>query len=210
MGLTACASSPTVRVTDEEEREYIEREKVLLAEELKIENPPEVDVVRFVDWDEVQQVLDECLAKAGFPNGGPSPDGQEELQALAEYRCSLEYPIKFQYLQDGGDAEAERAYRYVSDYLVPCLTANGHRISGAPSLKTYQEAWRSGQPYTPYSQVGADSVTDQTAYTQLSYNCPQTPPGSIVWGEESVQEWIDRTGRGDFTDQKYRAAEVGG
>ncbi len=140
--------------------------------------PSDIDRIRLVDESEWAMTIAECLQSRGFTasssNGGvsvgPLPPGQDSALAVAQYVCSVEYPVEptAPLTVD----EVGLLYDYFVAELVPCLERNGQSIPDAPSREVFVDQYDSPNSWWPYSFViprGPDDDRD------LRSACPEYP-----------------------------------
>lgn len=180
------------------EEEYLSLVSDGWAETLGVEDPPEVEVVRYVGSDEVDTVYRECMSGSGSGYSGDGvgfivPEGQESQFALAQYTCRMQHPVKQKYAQDWGKEQVQIQYQWTRDFLIPCLEEYGHPINSAlPSEAKFVETWDSDS-YFPFEEVSL-SVTGEEynlAWAELESQCPQVAPGEVLWDTMSIDTWQD-------------------
>lgn len=157
-----------------------------LARELRISDPPSVEVVREIAPDEYDAVLGECMEGAGFPakSGDDSglafdfPDDQAEQASLALYVCQREYPVAERFEAGLSEEGARVMYQHLVESYVPCVSAKGYDVAEPPSLEKYL-----GTPerdrWTPWMEVHAQIRAQPDSgglIGQLENECPPAPP----------------------------------
>lgn len=170
-----------------------------LAQVLGLKDPPDVPIVRYVDTDEIADVMDACLTEAGFLGHGDGgydiPDGQGQVFNLAMYVCRMQYPESPNYAWPWGKQQVEIQYDWTVEFVIPCLSDHGYTVTDeVPSRATFVDTWATS-PYYPFAQI---SVTENGAglkRAQLERACPQVAPGPVAWGDETIDQWKSRTGR---------------
>lgn len=141
---------------------------------------PDADLVRFVLPSEWAEAIAQCMSDAGFqasaePDGGVKyeeiPEAQGEAQSVANYVCSVQYPVDPTYARPLNEEQLDYLYWYFTNELIPCLEEEGHSVSTAPSRSTFIDQYDSN-PWSPYSDVAA--VSD-AAWLAINEKCPQMP-----------------------------------
>ena len=178
--LAGCAS--TVPVPPEPTGEELD---ALIARELDLQwqyvglTPdaprPAVERIRIVPMGEAEQVHRECMVEAGY--GGFRVveasifGGASNLERLAIYTCSAQYPVMPANYGLFGEAELGYLYDYYRDVTAPCLEAAGVAVAGPPTREEYLASGSfSLGLWTPH--VGAEE-----AGGALPHACPSVPPG---------------------------------
>lgn len=180
--------------------DYLRGQAEQWAEYYGVEDPPAVDVVRYVDTPERDATLRDCLTEAGYPtesNGGVNvPSGNEEAFALAQYTCAVQYPVPERYTRTWSDKEIRLQYAWTVDFVIPCLEDRGHSISDPPSESVFVDSWLS-DPYFPFAQVSLAVAEDNfnQAWAELEDACPQQAPGEVLWDGVSIDDWKLTNGR---------------
>lgn len=204
VGLAGC-SAPSEKpgsdtTTDSGSSDYLQGQADQWAEYYGVEDPPDVEVVRYVDTPERDAALRDCLTGAGYPtesNGGVNvPSGNEDAFALAQYTCAVQYPVPERYTKTWSDKEIRLQYAWTVDFVIPCLEDRGHPISDPPSESVFVDSWLSA-PYFPFAQVSltvAEGNFNQ-AWTELEDACPQQAPGEVLWDGVSIDDWKLTNGR---------------
>lgn len=146
---------------------------------------PNVERVRYVSMEEWDDVIVDCLRREGYsqvtvgPTGGVSYEGiaDSQMQAfqVAQFSCSVQYPLDPKYAQPLTDEILTRLYEYSVGELAECLEELGYEVSEAPSLRTFIDSY-STDPWSPFgdalmqaNQQGADATI------QLFDECPEHP-----------------------------------
>lgn len=142
---------------------------------------PEVERVRFIDWQEWPAVMASCLTDAGFPTesaqgGLPTapPGGQESAWALAAYTCSAQYPVDPQQTVALNDDQLRYLYEYYTQVAMPCMRGLGfHDFSATPSVQTFMDDYGTERGWSPFTDV-ADGASDEL-WQSIERECPQVP-----------------------------------
>ena len=144
---------------------------------------PPVDLVREVDKTEWASVVADCLTKAGFEaeakaNGllavSAGGTAQDMAQAIAEWSCTVQYPLEAKYTQPFTEVQLEALYEYQTTTLTTCLHEAGVEVSAAPSLQVYTQTWYSGEQWSPYRDVAHSGLSIEEIYA-LGGRCPELP-----------------------------------
>ncbi|QQB64372.1 hypothetical protein I6I18_02515 [Kytococcus sedentarius] len=173
-----------------------------LAEYYELSDPPEVEVVRYVATEELDEVLTQCLRESGWSvdsgGGVDVPEGQESKYKEAQYVCAQMYPTPARYDQEWGDDQLRQQYAWTTEFVVPCLEEAGHPITNIPSESVFLERWTSERPFFPFEQVqipgGGSAEQFNKAWNDLEAQCPQMMPGSVMWDGVSIEEWKAQRG----------------
>lgn len=149
----------------------------------RVDDPPPVEIVRFIEEEEFTSVQVDCLAEFGFdaketPDGGVIPPRvpDEQIGALNEaaYVCQARYPLDPRRRQELPLAPAQEYYDHLVE-SVSCVESLGYPISDSPS----KEAWL-GQYYNtedwwnPFMEATPSS---EAAVAELHETCPREPEG---------------------------------
>ena len=155
-----------------------------LALQLGIEDPPDVDLVRYVGADYVE-VQDECIRAAGFPRGPggefSTPPDQTEALHLAIYTCEAQYPIDPKYLEPLTNDQFEKIHEHLTQTAIPCLLALGYQVEPIPSKETYLATVNTPDEYTlsgALLSLGIGQLKTEEAIAQ----CPELPPIEVLYG----------------------------
>lgn len=192
--LVGCASPAEEWASDEVSvEEYVAETQASWATYLKIENPPAVEVIRFVDTDEVTLVFRECMGEKGFPTdpgGGINvPLEQQEPFELAQYICRSSYLVKQEYAKAPGPEQIAIQYDWTVQFVIPCLEEAGQYIPEPPSRAEFIDQWDSA-PYWPFIHVVVANENFNEQWDALELKCVQSAPGAVLWGEMTIDEWV--------------------
>ena len=159
-----------------------------IAEQWKVQNPPQVEVVQFVPVETVQPLVDACMESKGFVKGTDDawevPSEQRDVFNLAFYECRVSYPPEPRTLQPLTDEQRLKVYEYLVGTLTPCLAAEGFDVSAAPTPETFVATFDVDQ-YSPYTDVLAQLTNSQKSneyFAALEDRCPQYPSSDVLWG----------------------------
>lgn len=197
--ITGCAPTEVELATGDSSSgdgsaEYLQSRAEQWATFYGVSDPPDVDVVRYVDTEELDATLRECMTAAGYPtesNGGVNvPEGNEDAFALAQYTCAVQYPVPERYTRTWTDEQIQVQYGWTVDFVIPCLEERNHPIAEPPSESVFVDSWRSN-PYFPFSQVSLSVAAENfnRAWAELEEACPQQAPGEVLWDGVSIDDW---------------------
>lgn len=200
--LTACANSETqdlaeFDLTQVSEEEYLDHVAEAWADYFNVEEPPVVEVVRYVGSEEQQQIVHDCTIEAGFtesPYGGfETPEEQLGAFKRAQYICYMQYPLNQKYVKPWGLEEKEKQYDWTVNFVIPCLQNLGYTIDDeVPSKAVFVDQYEY-EPYFPFSQlegqVSASNEDFNTAWADLENSCPQMIPDQILWDGMTQEQW---------------------
>ena len=179
------------------EQEYLAQDQAYWAEYLKIENPPAVEVIRYVDSDESQQVYRECMGEQGFPTDSEGaidvPIEQQEHFMLSQFTCYVRYPLKQEYAKPDGSEQVSIQYDWTTQFVIPCLEEMGQIIPEPPSRTEFIDQWASA-PYFPFQHVVVSNAHFNEELDALENKCLQSAPGAVRWGELTIEEWVAQRG----------------
>lgn len=148
----------------------------------KIENPPEVDVVREVSATDAAQVKVDCMIAAGYPvrvsQEGVLLDGEvSDARAynLQMYVCEAQYPTDPRVGLVLPRVRAEMQYEYLTQSVVPCLENLGFRPERAPSRQVWLDSYygSSVNQWDPFTAASGSVMDLERAYDA----CPSLAPG---------------------------------
>lgn len=146
---------------------------------------PDVEIVRFVDLDDIATTLADCLVDAGWSNVTATPDNgidsgdvpteQAEAYSVAYYTCYAMYPLNPRYNTPLSDDQVKRLYAYFRDELAPCLESRGFTVPAAPSEQQFIESYTTDGGWDLYGDVAAN--VNQNGWYEINTACPQYPSG---------------------------------
>lgn len=143
---------------------------------------PHVERVRIVSPMEWAQTIAECVTDKGFsakatPDGGVAFDGvpndQGQALDLANYECSVMYPMDPRYSTPLTDQQIDYLYEYYVYDLTPCLENEGFAVAESPSRQSFRDTYGTQDMWSPYTDVG-DGLSE-SAWYHIQELCPQTP-----------------------------------
>lgn len=184
--LVACAQPASTTGTEDgasDAQSIYQQSKRQSQEDLKAQFPgvdiPDVHLVRFIAASEYAATRVQCLTEQGFSAAvmddggvayGQPPAGQEQALAIADYLCSMRYPVDP--TQNRMSDELLRTlYDYYVNDLIPCLEREGFRVEDIPSWTTFSEGY-ADTPWSPYNDVNPSTQED---WDQTNEACPQHP-----------------------------------
>ena len=149
-----------------------------LAEDRGITEPPEVDVVRWIDRSEESSALADCLTSEGFAatateDGGMESEftvDQEPAYNLALYTCTARFPVRAWVEEIPDDEGIREIYDYFTGTVVPCLQREGADVGDVPTWDTFRGTFMSGA-WSPYAAL----VEARTLTPELVSACPEHP-----------------------------------
>lgn len=166
---------------------YLE-ERSHLAEIYNVEDPPEVELVRFTTPEEWADVQVECLSENGFAarvsQGGVVIEGdvpaeQGEAVNLAFYRCGAAYPSDPRSGQALPRVRAEQQYDHMVTVAASCVEGYGVVVSEPPSMETWLSHYYGDQPtWDPFNEAAEQLSLEEleAVYAGCSRNAPDLYP----------------------------------
>ncbi len=146
------------------------------------------DVVRWVDYEEADEVFGECMATLGFPPGSDNSfnaaDGQLEQMNLASLQCMAEYPVRGDLNRPYNEDELKVIRHHWETEYLPCLEEEGYTGIELPSFETMRAEMDAHQPFTFSTEVynlimdsnSHLSMTQQSdEHSRVSAACPFFP-----------------------------------
>ena len=174
-------------VTEEELRFAYEREMAYEAEQSNIQDPPEVEIVRFTTSTEWPLAQQQCLSENGFEaevsQGGISlalvPDDQRESLNMAVYICKASYPIDPRANMPLPRIRAEMQYEHLRTTVNECVESLGYSVEPPPSMETWLAGYYAGESvWDPFDNVVSErGRTDIEALDEVYAACPHEAPG---------------------------------
>lgn len=194
-GLAGCSTpAPQVTVDEYTFAELLERRDSsleALARSMRLEDPPDVEFVRFVARNEMGETIAACLGEVGieaqassdgtgFLILGNPPPSQGRFIDESIYACFAKYPVDPRYHVELSDSQYRVLYDYFVGELTECLREHGEIVADdAPSFETFKESYAQ-TGWSPYSQELVLSL-DDTRLNVLLSECPQAPPDSVLY-----------------------------
>lgn len=156
---------------------------------------PEVEFIRYVPSEELDFVIRQCVIDQGFPapdgvNFDVPPENQENMY-LAQYVCARQYAIDGKYLVEWTDEQLKMQYRWLNEYLIPCLEDRGYPISEVPTEASYMDTHETAAQFLPFQEIQIDTESQDynVAWAELERECPQQVPLAIAFGDQTIEEW---------------------
>lgn len=198
LAITACGaqnqnpvSGPTstpisVGDLDAETQTYLEDNAEVLAQQLGIADPPDVQPIRFITLNEWGSTQVACLVDAGF-DVTESADGDgvsypqlsdpalRQSLNLAIYTCELQYPTEQKYMTPLSTDGLELLYTYRTGELLQCLADEGYEVTATPPSQTVFV--QSDGAWSPFGEISIAKDDLKRVYS----TCPQTPDS--VYGD---------------------------
>lgn len=170
-----------------------------LQQAVRIDDPPETDLIRVIAPDEQAQIWEECMIDAGwevsttFDGGLTPPENMSEDQwpayNVSDYLCLAQYPVDDSLVNHYGSKQVDLLYEYYVTDLMPCLQGRGFDVTQPPSLEAFRASWvqygtesyHAGETtWFPYGGVDA-GVMAMDDWEQLNASCPQEPPHDYLF-----------------------------
>ncbi len=185
--LVACAEPDPTPTTSIDPLMLEQREANLndLAAGLGLDNPPHVELIRFVSESEWTNVQLGCLNDLGFPvvalpdgrgvDSSMIPAAQAQRggpYAVAVYTCQARYTME-PATGEMSDEELGELYDWYLAVEVPCLEAHGAEVSDPPSRPTFIETYNS-HPWIPFIAIDREALGPEKI-DELLAACPQSP-----------------------------------
>lgn len=192
--VTGSASSSAVlasvpedwEVTEAELMEAYERDLEQEAKNSRIDDPPDVEFVRFILPEEWARAQVACLDEAGYAaevnqGGVRMPQvPQEQGQALnrAIYICNARYPLDPRANMPLPRIRAEMQYDYLISEVRHCVEDLGYDVDDPPSMETWLGAYYADEPtWDPFAAVVQQAgEADVAALDQAYDECPRWAP----------------------------------
>ncbi|WP_127130265.1 hypothetical protein [Georgenia sp. SYP-B2076] len=194
-GVSSCSLVPPAGLTPLPPiHEYVpsdwdlERRQELLAETAAatgLTDPPDVDVVRWVNPEDASDIAVECLRDAGFPvkqeadgySYGSNEEDQQDAYFLASYVCNARYPVRLDIDRPLSDEELDAVYAHLEDVFLPCAAEHGYAGLSTPSREEYARAMQ-GETLDPvYLQLTREHHLTGSELERLLERCQLRPPG---------------------------------
>lgn len=165
-----------------------------VATESGITDPPEVDLVRFVDEAEWAEVHIECMTSSGFPvaflSDGEGIDASAVPEAqrldggpfqIAKYICEAKYTLNPAASAQLNESQLGHLYDWYVSESVPCLEAHDVTVAAPPSKQTFIQTYFSSEGWYPYASVDTETISDEL-WSSLNAACPQSPENGVLSG----------------------------
>lgn len=179
---------PTPLSQDERERIYVENVEASwqgVLEQYPDAVRPEVELIRYIDGEELLPTLAQCLREEGFAarmedDGSVSSFagiGQDDDYEIASFVCRARYPVDPDQTQPLNDAEIEFVYRYWSEQTAACLRGYGVDVGEVPTLTEFRASYGTAEHWSPYAAMYQDDAWDWERIATVEKACPPRPPG---------------------------------
>ena len=191
--LGACAEGkPAPAPTPVSESQLLElrdQQLAYLAQEYHIEDPPHVDLIRWITMEEMPATTVACMDDAGYTirdtgDGGIDlsglPDAQRGQNApalVALWTCGAEYTIDPRTQLPLDNRQLRLLYDYFRGPLTDCLRDHGIDVGDAPSFPSFVDGFSDHSQWTPWNEVG--EVDD---FVGLNQDCPQQLSSDELYG----------------------------
>lgn len=159
------------------------------AESMDIVDPPDFEVIAWIDPEDVPSVRTPCMAALGVDvkateTGYTVTAVNDEvwlLAKLADYQCSAQYPVRQDIRRPPEGDEIRQFYDHYADVFLPCLDKAGYPGAKLPSYSTFEDMLKRSHGEVMldiYEQLLAlypdqqDEIADE-----ISTNCPAVPDG---------------------------------
>ena len=164
-----------------------------IAERYGIDDPPEVELERWIHPTEHGPTHEVCFAEAGFEvEGGPEGEGvqvvsrpaeaQRDLLNLAYYTCTARFFLDPDYTQLMTPDQLRVTYEYYREMLSPCLREQGYEPSEPPSLETFMATYGTADQWSPYDGLGITPEDRKTWERLYEGVCHGGPPAAARYG----------------------------
>ena len=138
-------------LTEEEKLSAREADLVQLAQAFDLDDPPAVELERWIRHDERVPVLSQCYSEAGvqaivdpmrygFPEvfaryEGPD-DEKTQRYSIPAYVCNARFSLDPTYQQPLTRDQARVSYEFETEFWVPCVRAAGFEVLDPPDRET--------------------------------------------------------------------------
>ncbi|MFB9621220.1 hypothetical protein [Brooklawnia cerclae] len=156
-----------------------------LATEYKLQDLPDVAIVRWVDPEDSIPLMVECLQAAGVDvvqtdtssYTVEAAPGQEDSVHLATYVCTAQYPTRMDIDRPLSDLEMKAVYDHLVDEWLPCASDQGYEGLSKPSFEVYARSL-SGETVDPvYEELSRKYQPSDEELQALMEACPLRPSG---------------------------------
>ncbi|WP_010148707.1 hypothetical protein [Serinicoccus profundi] len=156
---------------------------------------PEVETVRAVGPEEINDIYHSCMEEQGFPSsvdvhgqrGIEFDPSQEDALKVAGYVCSTQYPLEHKYLEPYNLEQLRLLYDWRVEETISCLRELGVETAAPPSYEVFVDDYaRTG--YQVWSPLSEEAVFEQLEAlvaaeqdNELFDACPDTPPDEVLY-----------------------------
>lgn len=160
--------------------DYLDR----IAGMFQVDDPPAVEVVRVVEPEELQPLVTQCMAEAGFVADSSGtytfPEDQTASLHLNFYICYAKYPIDDRYLQPMTTDQRLYVRTYWIESAIPCLADLGYVIPQPPTEETYLASLGTPDEYIVSGELHELGLSQSTIDAALA-ECPEMPRAADVY-----------------------------
>jgi hypothetical protein len=155
-----------------------------LALQLQIADPPEVELVRFIEPTEWVMAQIDCLMAGGFAVAVTSDGSGIDVSQvpasmterggsfmLAQYICEAQFSVVPGDQAGLGPNQLSALYDLYLGVQVPCLEAHGIAVSSPPSRQVFIDTYGTDDMWIPYASV-SHTIADAD-WLALNTACPQ-------------------------------------
>jgi hypothetical protein len=159
---------------------YLQENATAFADQLGIDDPPEIQPIRLIALNEWASTQISCLNDSGF-KAIETPDGEgvsyppitdpalKQSLNLAIYTCEVQYPTQLKYMTPLSTQGLEILYTYRTGELLQCLEDEGYGVTDSPPSQTV--FIQTNGEWTPFSGLSIE----QNDLKRVFSACPQTP-----------------------------------
>ncbi len=150
----------------------------------QMDDPPEVDIVRWTNPEDNAAVLVDCLSGHGFVAqltesgfGSNIPDDQWDAYHLAYYTCTAQYPARLDIDRPPSEVEVEAAYWHMKNQFLPCLAGEGYGGISTPTREVYEASLRGESVDPVFTELTSVHDIGDSELLVLLDKCPMLPSG---------------------------------
>lgn len=158
-----------------------------LAKVGELDDPPQVELVRWIKPEEYALTLIGCLREEGFPADFTSdgtgvdtssvPAEQASALELASYTCSARYSVDPRYSTPFNDEQLGILYDYLVESYVPCVEELGYDISDPPTREVFA-ATAAAEGWFPQAEIASMNGD----LSEAERECPTYPSYDVLYG----------------------------
>ncbi len=179
--------TPLSNRVDMSEQEKMAKRAANLALEAEVsglEDPPKVELIRWITPEEWAPALVECANDRGFPVGYTTDGGidsanipgeQGPALELAMYECMAEYSIDPRLREPLNGEQRGILYDYLVSSYVSCLAKLDIEVSAPPTREVFMST-AEGDGWMPQSELPSNQVSEANA------KCPALPRSDVLYG----------------------------
>jgi hypothetical protein len=163
-----------------------------LALDFQLDDPPEVDLIRFVSSEEWPDTQISCMNAAGFAvslladgvgiDASSIPESQRHKGGpfhLAMYECEAKYTLDPANSGPLSDAQLSLLYDWYVNESAPCLEAHGITVAAPPTRQTFIETYFTDKGWLPYRSIDVMAMP-MPEWNAINAACPQSPEDSVL------------------------------